>query len=181
MKPVTENHYVRGARVTIDKPCESPWWKDIEKLREEIQVLMAQHQNMRRRRITTRHVRSNCPRVNQEDHCRTSVTESKKVCSNRKSSEDKNGYVRLNRPCSESSKNLSNHLRVEKKFGVMDPIVCQVTKPSTSALDLWSDESIRKDQLADPEIKPIIEFKELSDEKPSGQNIAPFHPTTKRY
>ncbi|GFX57707.1 retrovirus-related Pol polyprotein from transposon 412 [Trichonephila clavipes] len=43
------------------------------------------------------------------------------------------------------------------------------------------DESIRKDQLADPEIKPIIEFKESSDEKPSWQEIAPFHPTTKRY
>ncbi|GFX85070.1 retrovirus-related Pol polyprotein from transposon 412 [Trichonephila clavipes] len=27
--------------------------------------------------------------------------------------------------------------------------------------------SVRKDQLADPEIKPIVEFKELSDEKPS--------------
>ncbi|GFX51119.1 retrovirus-related Pol polyprotein from transposon 297 [Trichonephila clavipes] len=43
------------------------------------------------------------------------------------------------------------------------------------------DESVRKDQLADPEIKPIIEFKVSSDEKPSWQDIAPFHPTTKRY
>ncbi|GFV24848.1 retrovirus-related Pol polyprotein from transposon 412 [Trichonephila clavipes] len=71
--------------------------------------------------------------------------------------------------------------RIEKKCGVIDPIVRQVTTPSTSALDPWSDESIRKDQLADPEIKPVIEFKESSDEKPSWQNIAPFHPTTKRY
>ncbi|GFY19213.1 protein NYNRIN [Trichonephila clavipes] len=53
--------------------------------------------------------------------------------------------------------------------------------PSTSALDPWSDESVRKDQLADPEIKPIIEFKESSDEKPSWQDIAPFHSTTNRY
>ncbi|GFT35266.1 retrovirus-related Pol polyprotein from transposon 412 [Trichonephila clavipes] len=72
-------------------------------------------------------------------------------------------------------------LRVEKKFGVIDPVVRQVTTPSTSALDPWSDESVRKDQLAGPEIKPIIEFKESSDEKPSWQDIAPFHPTTKRY
>ncbi|GFV31474.1 retrovirus-related Pol polyprotein from transposon 412 [Trichonephila clavipes] len=50
-----------------------------------------------------------------------------------------------------------------------------------SALDPWSDESVRKDQLADPEIKPIIEFKESSDEKPGWQDIASFHPTTKRY
>ncbi|GFW68335.1 retrovirus-related Pol polyprotein from transposon 17.6 [Trichonephila clavipes] len=69
--------------------------------------------------------------------------------------------------------------RIEKKFGVIGSIVCQVTMPSTSAP--WSDESVRKDQLAYPEIKPIIEFKELSDEKPSWQDIAPFHPTTKRY
>ncbi|GFX45196.1 uncharacterized protein TNCV_3432441 [Trichonephila clavipes] len=57
----------------------------------------------------------------------------------------------------------------------------QVTTPSKSALDPWSDESARKDQLADPEIKPIIEFKESSHEKPSWHNITPFHPTTKRY
>ncbi|GFW28844.1 retrovirus-related Pol polyprotein from transposon 412 [Trichonephila clavipes] len=49
------------------------------------------------------------------------------------------------------------------------------------ALDPWSDESVRKDQLADPEINPIIEFKESSDEKPSWQGIIPFHPTTKHY
>ncbi|GFU55804.1 retrovirus-related Pol polyprotein from transposon 412 [Trichonephila clavipes] len=70
---------------------------------------------------------------------------------------------------------------LKKKFGVKDPIVHQVTAPSTSALDPLSDESVRKDQLADPEIKPIIEFKESSDEKPSWQDIAAFHPTTKRY
>ncbi|GFU49129.1 uncharacterized protein TNCV_573681 [Trichonephila clavipes] len=206
-----DNHFVRGARVTTDATCESPWRKKIDKLREEIQDLMAQRQNLRRRRITcwgcggaghlrnscprinkdhnikcwgcgrTGHVRSNCPRVNQEDPCRTSVTESKKVCSNRKRSADENGDVRSKRPSSESSKNLSNSLRVEKKFGVIDPIIRQVTTPSTSALDPWSDENVEKDKLADPEIKPIIEFKESSDEKPSWQDITPFHPTTKRY
>ncbi|GFV47319.1 integrase_H2C2 domain-containing protein [Trichonephila clavipes] len=67
------------------------------------------------------------PRVNQEDPCRTSVTESKKVCSNRKGSTEENGDVRSKRPCSESSKNLSNSLRVKKKL-VIDPIVRQVTR-----------------------------------------------------
>ncbi|GFX02680.1 hypothetical protein TNCV_2011241 [Trichonephila clavipes] len=70
---------------------------------------------------------------------------------------------------------------IEKKFGVIDPIVRQVTTPSTLALDPWIDESVQKDQLADPEIKPIIEFKEPSEENPSWQDIVPFHPTTKRY
>ncbi|GFY21014.1 hypothetical protein TNCV_3990581 [Trichonephila clavipes] len=41
--------------------------------------------------------------------------------------------------------------------------------------------SRRPYQLDDPEIKPIIEFKESPDEKPSWQEIASFHPTTKRY
>ncbi|GFT07048.1 uncharacterized protein TNCV_1415871 [Trichonephila clavipes] len=94
------------------------------------------------------HVRSNCPQVNQEDPFRTNVTESKKVCSNRKRSTDENGDVRSKRLCSESSKNLSNSLRVEKKFGVIDPVVRQVTTPSTSELDPWSDDSAQKAQLA---------------------------------
>ncbi|GFX83560.1 uncharacterized protein TNCV_325091 [Trichonephila clavipes] len=87
------SHSVRGARVTTDVPCESPWRKEIEKLREEIQDLMAQ--------------------------------QSKKECSNRKGSADENGDVHSKRPCSESSKNLSNSLRVEKKFGVIGPVVRQ--------------------------------------------------------
>ncbi|GFY11555.1 retrovirus-related Pol polyprotein from transposon 412 [Trichonephila clavipes] len=61
------------------------------------------------------------------------------------------------------------------------PIVRQVTTSSISALDPWRDKSVRKDQLVDPEIKPIVEFKELSYEKPSWQDIASFRPTTKRY
>ncbi|GFW35995.1 hypothetical protein TNCV_4928591 [Trichonephila clavipes] len=96
----------------------------------------------------------------------------------RKGSAHGNADALSRRPCPESCKYC---LRVEKKFGVIDPVVRQVTTPSTSALDPWSDESVRKDQLADLEIKPIIEFKESSDEKPSWQDIAPFHPTTKRY
>ncbi|GFT17687.1 integrase_H2C2 domain-containing protein [Trichonephila clavipes] len=100
---------------------------------------------------------------------------------NRKRSADENEDVRSKRHCSESSKNLSNSLRIEKKFGVIDPVVRQVTTPSTSEFDPWSDDSVRKEQLADPEIKPIREFKESSDKKPSWQVITPFHPTTKRY
>ncbi|KAF8791606.1 Retrovirus-related Pol polyprotein like [Argiope bruennichi] len=71
--------------------------------------------------------------------------------------------------------------QVEKKFGMVDPVVHQVTTPSTSESDPWSDKSVRKVQLADPEIKPIIEFKESTGGKPSWQDIASFHPTTKRY
>ncbi|GFU45364.1 gag-pol [Trichonephila clavipes] len=88
------------------------------------------------------------------------------------------GDVSSRRPCPENSKYCS---RVEKKFGVKDQVVCPVTTPSTSESDPRSDDRVRKDQLADPEIKPIIEFKESSVEKPSWQDIAPFHPTTKRY
>ncbi|GFS52018.1 trimethylguanosine synthase [Trichonephila clavipes] len=119
----------------------------------------------------TGHVRSNCHQVNQEDPCCTSVTESKKVCSNQKGSAEENGDVRSKRPCSESSKNLSNSLIVKKKLVMIHPVVRQVTMPSTSELDLWSDESVQKDQLADSEIKPIIEFKESSAKSPAGKTL----------
>ncbi|GFY31601.1 retrovirus-related Pol polyprotein from transposon 412 [Trichonephila clavipes] len=105
------------------------------------------------------------------------ITE-EEVCRNRKGSAEGNGDVPSRRPCPNNSKYCS---RVEKKIGVIDPIVRQVTTPSISALDPWSDERVQKDQLADPEIKPIIEFKELSDKKPSWQVITSFHPTMKRY
>ncbi|PRD24553.1 UNVERIFIED_CONTAM: hypothetical protein NCL1_43423 [Trichonephila clavipes] len=68
-----DSHSVRGARVTADVPCESPWIKKIEKLKEEIQDLKAQCQNLRRRRITcwgcdgAGHLRNSCPRINKED------------------------------------------------------------------------------------------------------------------
>ncbi|GFY02121.1 uncharacterized protein TNCV_5099821 [Trichonephila clavipes] len=187
-----DRHSIRGIRENADAPCESPCLKEIEKLREEIQNLMAQPQNLRRRRITclwcggarhlrgscprinkedrnikcwgcglTGHVRSNCPRVNKENSSCTSIIESKKVCYHRKRSTDTIGDAPSRKPCPENSKYCS---RVGKKFGVIDPIVHQVTTLSTSALDPWSDESVRKDQLVDPEIKPTREFKESSDE-----------------
>ncbi|GFX79275.1 retrovirus-related Pol polyprotein from transposon 412 [Trichonephila clavipes] len=36
---------IRGARVTLYAPCESPWKRDIEKLREEFQAFKVQSQN----------------------------------------------------------------------------------------------------------------------------------------
>ncbi|GFV82326.1 hypothetical protein TNCV_3443161 [Trichonephila clavipes] len=55
----------------------------------------------------------------------------------------------------------------------------QFTMPSISEFDPWNDDSVRKDQLGDREIKQMIEFKE-SNETPSWQDIAAaFHPTTK--
>ncbi|GFV45700.1 uncharacterized protein TNCV_1970011 [Trichonephila clavipes] len=117
--------------------------------REEIQDLMAQRQNPRRRRITcwwcdrAGHLRSSCPRINKDHNIKFWGAIEPGI--NQKGSADENGDVRSKRSCSESSKNLSNSLRVEKKFGVIDPIVRQITTPSTSALDPWSDESVRKD------------------------------------
>ncbi|GFY15462.1 uncharacterized protein TNCV_1572731 [Trichonephila clavipes] len=47
-----DHHSIRGARVTVDAPRESPWMKKIKKLKEEIQDLMAQLQNQRRHSTT---------------------------------------------------------------------------------------------------------------------------------
>ncbi|GFW78881.1 retrovirus-related Pol polyprotein from transposon 412 [Trichonephila clavipes] len=81
----------------------------------------------------------------------------------RKESTHGNADALSRRPSHESCKYCS---RIEKKFGVTQRMFRQVTTPSTYALVPWSDESVQKDQLADPEIKPNIEFKESSDEKP---------------
>ncbi|GFT40299.1 gag-pol [Trichonephila clavipes] len=83
------------------------------------------------------HLRNNCPRVNQDHPRRENVIESKEVCGNRKGSAKGNGDVPSRRSCPENCKYCS---RIEKKFGVIDPIVRQVTTLSTSALDPWSYE-----------------------------------------
>ncbi|GFS57447.1 gag-pol [Trichonephila clavipes] len=152
---------------------------ETKKLKEEIQDLIAQRQKQTRRTITcwrcgeSDHLRSsfprinkdrsnkcwrcggtghlsNCPRVHQEDPPRASVIESKKVCSHRKGSAHGNADTLSRRPCPESCKYC---FRIEKKFGMKDSVVHKVTTPSTSESDPWNDESVRKDQLADPEIK----------------------------
>ncbi|GFT41368.1 uncharacterized protein TNCV_4135441 [Trichonephila clavipes] len=45
-------HSIRGARKIADVPCESRWLKEIEKLRKQIQDIMAPRENLRRGRIT---------------------------------------------------------------------------------------------------------------------------------
>ncbi|PRD20425.1 UNVERIFIED_CONTAM: hypothetical protein NCL1_54662 [Trichonephila clavipes] len=146
-----DSHSVRGA---TDVPCESPWWKEIEKLREEIQDLMAQRQDLKRRRITcwgcggAGHLRSSCPRINKEDHNIKCW-----VCG-------RTGHTLFG----EQQESL-------QQLDAIDPVIRQVTTPSTLTLDPWSDGSVRKDPWADPE----LEFKESSDEKPSWQDIASYN------
>ncbi|GFU08046.1 uncharacterized protein TNCV_1527811 [Trichonephila clavipes] len=45
-------HSIQEARATADEPCESRCIKGIEKLKEEMQALIAERQNRRRRSIT---------------------------------------------------------------------------------------------------------------------------------
>ncbi|GFW94052.1 uncharacterized protein TNCV_4813701 [Trichonephila clavipes] len=65
---------IRGARVTLDAPCESPWKSDIEKLRDEFQALKAQRQNQEKRNFKcwgcggTGHLRRNCPRSRKDEN-----------------------------------------------------------------------------------------------------------------
>ncbi|GFT14133.1 uncharacterized protein TNCV_1208921 [Trichonephila clavipes] len=59
---------IRGARVTLYAPCESPWKSDIEKLRNEFQAFKAQRENQEKRNFKcwgcggTGHLRKKCPR-----------------------------------------------------------------------------------------------------------------------
>ncbi|GFW08390.1 uncharacterized protein TNCV_1657041 [Trichonephila clavipes] len=72
---------IRGARVTIDALCESPWKSDIEKLRDEFQASMAQRQNQEKRNFKcwgcsgTGHLRRNCPPSRKKEN---TVSSSKK-------------------------------------------------------------------------------------------------------
>ncbi|GFW16113.1 retrovirus-related Pol polyprotein from transposon 412 [Trichonephila clavipes] len=70
---------IRGARVNLDAPCESPWKSDIEKLRDEIQAFKAQRQNQDKRNFKcwgcggTGHLRRNCPRSRMDENTITAV------------------------------------------------------------------------------------------------------------
>ncbi|GFW09961.1 uncharacterized protein TNCV_4207261 [Trichonephila clavipes] len=47
-----DRHSIREARVTADEPCKSRCIKEIAKLKDEMQALIAQRQNRRRRSFT---------------------------------------------------------------------------------------------------------------------------------
>ncbi|GBN17967.1 hypothetical protein AVEN_161551-1 [Araneus ventricosus] len=79
------------------------------------------------------------------------------------------------RPCKESCKYCTN---AEKNFGMeIDTSV----KVLTTTIVVWSSCEIQKAQLEDPTIKPILEKKLDSVDRPSWQEIAPESPATKRY
>ncbi|GFX59386.1 uncharacterized protein TNCV_150941 [Trichonephila clavipes] len=64
---------IRGARVTLDAPCESPWKSDIEKLRDEFLAFKDQRQNQEKSSFqcwgcgVTGHLRRNCSRSRKDE------------------------------------------------------------------------------------------------------------------
>ncbi|GFV07485.1 retrovirus-related Pol polyprotein from transposon 412 [Trichonephila clavipes] len=91
----------------------------------------------------------------------------------RKGSSHGNGDALSRRPCPENCRHCS---RVETKY---DYAIRQITTSTATPPDPWSDEKVREDQMADPDIKPLIEFMESSSHKPSWQDISAYSPTTK--
>ncbi|GFY15088.1 uncharacterized protein TNCV_4493411 [Trichonephila clavipes] len=71
-------HSIRTARITADEPCESRCIKEIEKLKEEMQALMAQRQKQEKRNFKcwgcsgTGHLRRICPRSRKEENTASS-------------------------------------------------------------------------------------------------------------
>ncbi|GBM25302.1 Retrovirus-related Pol polyprotein from transposon 412, partial [Araneus ventricosus] len=94
----------------------------------------------------------------------------------RKGTSHGNADALSRRPCKESCKQCTN---AEKKFGMERDISVKVV--TTTTVDPWSSCEIQKAQLEDPAIKPILEKKLNSAERPSWQEIAPESPATKRY
>ncbi|GFV77256.1 hypothetical protein TNCV_444861 [Trichonephila clavipes] len=93
----------------------------------------------------------------------------------RKGSSHGNADALSRRPCPENCRHCS---RVETKY---DYAIRQITTSTATPPDPWSDEKVREDQMADPDIKPHIEFMESSSNKPSWQDISAYSPTTKQY
>ncbi|GFU71982.1 retrovirus-related Pol polyprotein from transposon 412 [Trichonephila clavipes] len=93
----------------------------------------------------------------------------------RKGSSHGNADALSRRPCPENCRHCS---RVETKY---DYAIRQITTSTATPPDPWSDEKVREDQMADPDIKPLIEFMESSSNKPSWQDISAYSPTTKHY
>ncbi|GBL63530.1 Transposon Ty3-I Gag-Pol polyprotein [Araneus ventricosus] len=94
----------------------------------------------------------------------------------RKGTSHGNADALSRRPCTESCKHCTN---AEKKFGMEMDISVKVL--TTASVDPWSSCEIQKAQLEDPNIKPILEKKLNSADRPSWQEIAPESPATKRY
>ncbi|GBN26385.1 Retrovirus-related Pol polyprotein from transposon 297 [Araneus ventricosus] len=92
----------------------------------------------------------------------------------RKGTSHGNADALSRRPCKESCKHCTN---AEKKFGMETDISVKVLATE----DAWSSSEVQKAQLEDPAIRPILERKLNSEDRPSWQEIAPESPPTKRY
>ncbi|GBM64254.1 Retrovirus-related Pol polyprotein from transposon 297 [Araneus ventricosus] len=80
------------------------------------------------------------------------------------------------RPCQESCKHCMN---AEKNFGMETDISVKIL--TMTIVDPWSSCEIQKAQQEDPTIKPILEKKPNSADRPSWQEIALKSPATKHY
>ncbi|GBM00489.1 Transposon Ty3-G Gag-Pol polyprotein, partial [Araneus ventricosus] len=92
----------------------------------------------------------------------------------RKGTSHGNADALSRRPCKESCKHCTN---AEKKFGMETDISVKVLTTE----DAWSSSEVQKARLEDPAIRPILERKLNSEDRPSWQEIAPESPATKRY
>ncbi|GBM79924.1 Transposon Ty3-I Gag-Pol polyprotein [Araneus ventricosus] len=92
----------------------------------------------------------------------------------RKGTSHGNADALSRRPCKESCKHCTN---AEKKFGMETDISVKVLTTE----DAWSSSEVQKAQIEDPAIRPILEKKINSEDRPSWQEIAPESPATKLY
>ncbi|GBN76428.1 Transposon Ty3-G Gag-Pol polyprotein [Araneus ventricosus] len=92
----------------------------------------------------------------------------------RKGTSHGNADALSRRPCKENCKHCTN---AEKKFGMETDISVKVLTTE----DAWSSSEVQKAQLEDPAIRPILERKLNSEDRPSWQEIVPESPATKRY
>ncbi|GBN10046.1 Transposon Ty3-I Gag-Pol polyprotein [Araneus ventricosus] len=93
---------------------------------------------------------------------------------NRKGTSHGNADALSRRPCKESCKHCTN---AEKKFGMETDISVKVLTTE----DAWSSSEVQNAQLEDAAVRPILETKLNSEDRPSWQEITPESPAKKRY
>ena len=66
----------------------------------------------------------------------------------------------------------------------IEPKACTVSltpAESASTIDMSQYSQIQQEQMQDPDLKPILEWKEKSEERPKWSAISSYSPTTKHY
>ena len=91
------------------------------------------------------------------------------------------------RPCLANNCKHCDKMESKEKVTILEcPCVCTkpqnvVTTADTNVVNSLGYSNIREVQLQDPDMQPILEWKEKSEDRPNWQSVSSYSPTTKHY